>query len=134
MKTYVVRLLPDQDLMQEIEKIVQENNIKAGFIISCLGSLKEAYLRMPGGKTFQNFEGKFEILCLNGTLSVNGCHLHLAMSVFPDGNVLGGHVLETGCKILTTAEIVIGALEDREFTRKLDENTGFNELEVSKKS
>jgi len=130
MKTYAVRLFPNQDLMKELEKIVLENNIKAGFIISCLGSLKKAYLRMPGGKTFKNFEGHYEILCLNGTLSVNGSHLHLAMSVFPEGNVLGGHVLEEGCIIATTAEIIIGALEDVEFDRKFDENTGFKELQV----
>ncbi|MCK5632884.1 DNA-binding protein [bacterium] len=130
MKTYAVRLLPDQDLMKELEKIVVKNNIKAGFIISCLGSLKKAHLRMPGGKTFQHFEGLFEILCLNGTLSVNGSHLHVAMSVFPEGNVLGGHVLEEGCIINTTAEIVIGELDSVEFTRKLDERTGFNELKV----
>ncbi len=129
-KTYAVRLLPNQDLMQELENIVQENNIKAGFIMSCLGSLKKAYLRMPGGKTFKNFEGQFEILCLNGTLSVNGSHLHVAMSVFPEGNVLGGHLLEQGCIIATTAEIIIGQLQDVEFDRKLDENTGFKELQV----
>jgi len=132
MKTHVVRLLPGQDLMQELDKVVKENNIKSGFIMSCLGSLKKAHLRMPGGKTFQNFEGQFEILCLNGTLSVNGSHLHVAMSVFPDGNVLGGHLMDKGCTILTTAEIVIGQLEDAEFTRKLDERTGFKELEVSR--
>jgi len=134
MKTYAVRLLPNQDLMQELEKIIKENNIKAGFIVSCLGSLKKAHLRMPGGKTFQNFEGQFEILCLNGTLSVNGSHLHVAMSVFPEGNVLGGHLLEEGCIIATTAEVIIGALEDMEFERELDENTGFKELKVLKKS
>jgi len=133
MKTYAVRLLPGQDLMTELEKIVQEKNIKVGCIVSCLGSLSKAHLRMPGGKTFQNFEGKFEILCLNGTLSVNGSHLHMALSVFPDGNVIGGHLLETGCTILTTAEIIIGVLDDMTFERKLDESTGFNELEVLKK-
>jgi len=133
MKTYAVRLVPGQDLMQELEKIVQKNNIKAGFIMSCLGSLTKAHLRMPGGKTFQNFEGLFEILCLNGTLSVNGSHLHVSMSVFPDGNVLGGHVLQEGCIINTTAEIIIGELQDMEFQREFDERTGFNELKVLKK-
>ena len=133
MKTYAVRLLPNQDLMQELEKIVKKNNIKAGCILSCLGSLKKAYLRMPGGKTFKDFEGQFEILCLNGTLSVNGSHLHVAMSVFPEGNVIGGHLLEQGCTIATTAEIVIADLEGLEFHRKLDENTGFEELAVSSK-
>jgi len=134
MKTYAVRLLPNQDLMQELEKIVQKNNIRAGFIISCLGSLKKAHLRMPGGKTFKNFEGQFEILCLNGTLSINGSHLHVALSVFPEGNVIGGHLLEKGCTIATTAEIIIGAVEDLEFDRKLDKHTGFNELEVLQKA
>lgn len=134
MKTYAVRLFPNQDLMKELEKIVLENNIKAGFIMSCLGSLKKAHLRMPGGKTFKNFEGQYEILCLNGTLSVNGSHLHVAMSVFPEGNVLGGHLLEKGCIIATTAEVIIGELENVEFTRGLDENTGFKELQVLIKS
>jgi len=130
MKTYAIRLLPDQDLMQELQKLVTKHNIKAGCIVSCLGSLKKAHLRMPGGKTFQQFEGLFEILCLNGTLSVNGSHLHVAMSVFPDGNVLGGHLLDKGCIINTTAEIIIGVLDDKEFIRTPDEATGFAELEV----
>ena len=133
MKTYAIRLLPGQDLMQELQKFVQENKMQAGCIVSCLGSLSNAHLRMPGGKTFQNFEGKFEILCLNGTLSVNGSHLHMALSVFPDGNVIGGHLLEKGCTILTTAEIVIGQLEGLTFDRKMDESTCFKELVVSEK-
>jgi len=133
MKIHAVRLFPNQDLMQELEKIVKKNNIKAGFIISCLGSLTKAHLRMPGGKTFQTFEGQFEILCLNGTLSVNGSHLHLAMCAFPDGDVWGGHVTESGCIINTTAEIIIGEIDTVEFQRKPDETTGFKELHVVEK-
>ncbi len=128
MKTHAIRFLPGQDLKKELEKFVKEKNIKAGFIKTCVGSLVKATLRMAGAKVIKNFEKKYEILSLVGTLSPDGLHLHIALSD-EEGNLVGGHMKE-GCLIGSTAEIIIGQLEDVEFTREFDQNTGYPELKI----
>jgi len=42
---YALRLHPNQDLKQEIGAFAKANNIQAGYIITCVGSLKKANLR-----------------------------------------------------------------------------------------
>lgn len=128
MKTHAFRLQPNQDLKISIKNYVRENKIKAGVILSCVGSLNCAILRMAGGNSVKIFKGKLEIVSLVGTLSPNGCHLHIALSD-KDGKVIGGHLNE-GCMIYTTAEIVIGEIENLSFSRAIDENTGFKELVI----
>jgi predicted DNA-binding protein with PD1-like motif len=44
----------------------------------------------------------------------------------------GGH-LAHGCKIYTTAEIVIGATDEIVFTRETDAETTYKELKIRKK-
>ena len=46
LKVYVVRLKPNQDLNRELESFVRENNLKAAFVLTCVGSLTKASLRM----------------------------------------------------------------------------------------
>jgi predicted DNA-binding protein with PD1-like motif len=66
-----------------------------------------------------------------GTLAVEGCHLHISLSD-KNGAVIGGHLKE-GCQIFTTAEIVLGEIEDYVFSREQDDATGFKELAIRKK-
>lgn len=47
MNTVSIRLHDGQDLLQEIQKIVIENNIQAGVILSAVGSLRESKIRVP---------------------------------------------------------------------------------------
>lgn len=46
LKVYVVRLKPNQDLNRELENFVRENNLKAAFVLTCVGSLTKASIRM----------------------------------------------------------------------------------------
>ena len=128
MKTYVIRLKPGQDLKEELKNIVVSKNIKAGFILTCVGSLKKAKLRLAEEK-IEVFDGKFEIVSLVGTLSPDGVHIHISLAD-KSGKAIGGHLKED-CIIHTTAEIVIGESEDCVFSRELDENTGFKELKIN---
>jgi uncharacterized protein len=130
MKTHAIRLLPNQDIRLEIEKFVAQNAIKAGFILTCVGSVKRATLRMADETIIKDFENKFEIVSLVGTLSPGGVHLHISLSD-EAGNTIGGH-MKKGCLIYSTAEIVIGELEDVIFSREFDEETKYNELKVIK--
>jgi hypothetical protein len=65
-------------------------------------------------------------------MSIHGSHIHVAIS---DGGgvTVGGHLV-SGCKIYTTAEIVIASFEDVVYKRELLENdSGYEELVVYKK-
>lgn len=75
--------------------------------------------------------GHFEILSVTGTVSVNGSHLHISISDIT-GKTIGGHLLQ-GCKIYTTAEIVIGCTTAYEFKRTKDGTTEWEELQVKEK-
>lgn len=131
MKTVAFRLHPGQDLKKELVSFTKENNIQAGFILTSVGSLKRATLRLANENIVKDFEQKFEIVSLVGTLCEDGVHVHISLSD-DAGNVIGGHLMEE-CLIYTTAEIIIGEVEDVVFSRKSDAVTGFRELVVEKK-
>jgi uncharacterized protein len=129
---YALRLLPNQDLKQEIIAFAKANNIQAGYIITCVGSLKKANLRLANQPEATTWEDKFEIVSLVGTLGANsGVHLHASISD-GTGKTIGGHLME-GNLIYTTAELIIGEVLDVNFSRRLDSLTTYNELFIEKK-
>lgn len=128
MKIFAFRLRPGQDLRKEIERFTKENGIKAGFIITTVGSLEKVTLRLADQNNVSSFEGKFEIVSLVGTLSQAGVHLHLSVSEGA-GKTIGGHLVD-GCQIYTTAEIVIGEASGIVFSRETDKLTGYKELTI----
>ncbi len=131
MQTYTFRLKPGQDLFNEIESFVAQKKIEAGCILSSVGSLTYATLRLANREFYTEYEGHFEIVSLNGTVSTNGSHLHISISD-GDGKTIGGHLVP-GCRIYTTAEIVVAELEDVIYKREFAEDSGYEELVVYKK-
>ena len=117
------------DLRVLIETFAKEKNIQAGFILSSIGSLNGYHLRFANRQQGSSASGYFEIISLNGTISTNGVHLHIGLAD-SNGKVIGGHLL-AGNHIYTTAEILIGESTQHIFTRAMDTNTGYNELEIS---
>lgn len=132
MNVFALRLKPNQDLRQSLKIFAENQNIKAGFILTAIGSLKQATIRFANQNVSTVLNDKFEIISLNGTLATTGIHLHIAIAD-KQGKTLGGH-LDNGCLIYTTAEIVIGASEEFTFMRTLDEQTGYKELQIIPKS
>ncbi len=132
MKIHTFRLKPGQDLFGEIESYVSEKKIEAGCVLSAVGSLTHATLRLANREYFNEYEGHFEIVSMTGTVSMHGSHLHIAISD-GDGVTIGGHLVE-GCAIYTTAEMVIAEFEDVVYKREMYENdSGYEELTVYKK-
>jgi uncharacterized protein len=126
--TLVFRLKPGQDLKTEIQKLVNEKQIKAGWISTCVGSLVNYNIRFanqPGGSSNS---GHFEIVSLTGTVSANGSHLHISISD-STGKTIGGHLME-GCTIYTTAEVVILSSNNLVFKREKDGSTPWEELQI----
>jgi len=132
MKTMAFRLLPGADLKQALRRIVEEHGLRAGCIVSCVGSLARARLRMAGAagepECFRSLDEPTEIISLVGTLCPDGLHLHIALAR-RDGQCVGGHLVE-GCFVHTTAELIVGELPDLEFHREPDPETGYRELRV----
>jgi predicted DNA-binding protein with PD1-like motif len=128
MKVFALRLKPDMDLKESLWEFTQSNHIQAGFILTTVGSLKQASLRFAGQSANQVFVRKFEIVSLVGTLCPTGVHLHLSISD-AEGKTMGGH-LTSGSLINTTAEIVIGDSQNHRFSRVFDEQTGYQELQI----
>lgn len=133
MKTFPVRLGPGQDLRSALEAAVREQGGQAAFVISGIGSLSDARLRFAGVDQAQTLDGDSEILSLSGTVGVDGegrshSHLHMAVST-ASGAVFGGHVVP-GCRVRTTAEVLLGLLPEWRFSREADPATGFPELVV----
>ena len=131
MRNYTFRLKPGQYLFDSISLFVREKDIGAGCILSGVGSLTHVKLRFASQETFSMLDGHFEIVSITGTVSVHGSHLHLSVSG-EEGKTTGGH-LGSGCKVYTTAEIVIGVFDDVIYRREYAEDTGYEELTVYSK-
>ncbi len=131
MKTHIFRLHPGQNFKKEIDKYVQEHNIRAGIILTCVGNLTKAIVRMTNAKIIKTWEGSFEIISLVGTVEAGNSHIHICLSN-EEGKTFGGH-LKDGSVVGVTAEVAIGEIEDLEFSREFDEKSGYKELVVKMK-
>jgi len=126
------RLVPGTCLKSALEEVVQSHSLKAATLVSCVGSLQSAHLRLAGAKETQRFQGPFEIVSLVGTLSPDGVHIHISIAD-AKGEVIGGHLL-AGNIIHTTAELVLMVCDTLIFSRPLDPLTGYGELEIGKQA
>ena len=123
---HCIRLHRGEDLMQSIQQICKEKDIKAGFIASGVGCISKGKIRDASGVTIREINEDCEIVSLNGTVSANRCHLHIALSK-EDMSTIGGHLCE-GCIINTTCEIIIAELPDIKIDVEDDPETGYDEL------
>jgi len=133
-KQITFRLKPGQLLKEEIEQTAIKYKIKAGALLSIVGGLENAVLRMggsePENQIIKEWSGPFEIVSGTGTISDDGCHIHISISD-QAGQVFGGH-LKDDCMVKYTAEIVLAIFDDVTYKRVLDKETGFGELTVEK--
>lgn len=136
MKLFPIRLTPGQDLRAALEVAVQGQNCRAAFVLSGIGSLSTAGIRLAGAGQATRLTGSMEILTLSGTVAVadggTSSHMHMAVST-TTGEVLGGHVAP-GCTVLTTAEVLLALLPDWQFSREPDLGTGYDELVIQQRT
>ena len=126
MRHEAIRLTRGDDLKEEIRCLCDEMSIKAGYVVSAVGCVSRACIRLADGETVTAYDEPFEIVSLMGTISENGPHLHISLAD-REGNVIGGHLMD-GCIINTTCEIVLMVLEEYSSYREYDQNTGYKEI------
>lgn len=122
------RILPGEDLKEQIEIRVKQHGWKAAALVSAVGSLNKAKIRFANQPNAAEVAGKLEIVSLSGTLGLEGSHLHISVAD-SSGRTIGGHLMP-GCEVYTTAEIVVAVLKDVEFRRERDPSYGYKELKV----
>ncbi|XP_023147327.1 bifunctional protein GlmU-like isoform X2 [Amphiprion ocellaris] len=136
LRVHAVRFGPGQELLGSLQAFVEERRLRAPFIITCVGSVTKATLRLANATATNTNEvmhltGRFEIVSLVGTLNPEA-HLHISLAD-GEGRTIGGHVLGD-LEVFTTAEVVVGEAVDLQFTREMDQQTGFPELVVRGRS
>ena len=129
MDAIALRLKPQQDLKLELDAFVRKQDLEAACILTCVGSLRQAVLRLANQSEATVYETMFEIVSLTGVMSKHGSHYHISIAD-QTGRTYGGHLLE-GCLIYTTAEIVMGVLPHLSFRREYDAETGYKELSIA---
>lgn len=128
---HALRLKPGDDLLLAVQRFVDEQGFEAGWVAACAGSLTDWTLRFADKPDGASATGRFEIVALSGTVARHGSHLHLAVSD-GEGRTVGGHLLP-GCRVYTTAEIVLGEARDLVFTRAVDGTTPWRELQIARR-
>lgn len=131
MRTLPLRLRPGQDLRASLERLARVRCVRAAVVLSAVGSLENPSIRFAGAAQAVALAGRFEIVCLSGTVSREGAHLHIAIAD-AQGSVVGGHVVP-GCRVYTTAEIVLAELRAAVFARRFDAQSGYRELRIARR-
>ncbi|KPU62836.1 hypothetical protein EP1X_07250 [Thermococcus sp. EP1] len=96
----IVKLERDEDLLNGLTKVAENENIKAGMIISGIGMLKDLEIGYYTGTGYmrKKFEGIYEIVSITGYLQETAPRAHLHVSIADkNNNVYGGHLLGGKC-------------------------------------
>lgn len=129
-----IRLLPDEDIIENIQKACEKYQVQTAIVISGIGQLKNiklGYFKEKEDYAPQTFEKPHELLNLSGTIIKQDdtylSHLHVSLGN-EQKQVIGGHLL--GGKINITCEIAI-LHSTAKVTRKISEKTGLKELRLT---
>lgn len=129
------RLVRGDDLKHEIERLVVDKDICGGYIMTCVGSVSRATIRLAtpyvGKEEIRTLNQNMEITSLVGTLSPDGCHLHISLAD-ETGAMIGGHLM-LNTVVQTTVELVVAKLFEIKFNRQMDDDTGYNELVIGQR-
>jgi predicted DNA-binding protein with PD1-like motif len=122
----VIRLKYKANLLEGMNKVIKEQNIKNGVILGAAGSLRGYEVHavsnrvMPSEDTFvKNPTQPVDLVSMNGYV-ING-RIHAHMTVATPDKVIAGHV-EEGNEVFTFAIVTIGVMNDTDLS-KVDDKT-----------
>src|SRR5512132_2783270 len=116
MRTIAVRLRPGADLKGELVALAARERVRAGWVLTCVGSLSHVRVWLAGGAEHASWEGAFEIVAP---------HRHPVPGRRPPAP--GGRrparphrrrPPRRGCTVRTTAEVVVAADDRLLFARE----------------
>jgi predicted DNA-binding protein with PD1-like motif len=125
-RVVVLRFKYKANLLAGIEKIVQQEHIQNGVILSAVGSVRDYEVHQVSNRDFpskdtyeKNPTGPADLVSMNGYVINGKVHAHLTLAT-PD-KVIAGH-LEPGTEVFTFAIVTIGVMNDTDLGR-VDDKT-----------
>lgn len=142
----VIRLGPGEDLLPAMERLIRDEGLGPGAIVSGVASLHHATVRNihrypeewpigPDDRRITTVPGPLEVLAMQGNFvpDENGgvvIHCHMAFSAgSPPGVTYGGHLVE-GTVVATTCELFLAEVAGLAVRRAVDEVTKAAEIQV----
>jgi predicted DNA-binding protein with PD1-like motif len=124
----VYRVLLDRDalLLESIDSVIKQKDIRDGEVLVTAGSVQEctyhyvASIETKPKNVYKTVKGPYEILNAGGIIAGGEPHIHITLSHEGKAGV-GGH-LEKGCRVLYLAEVTIFKYSGPALTRKANEN------------
>ena len=125
-RQFIARLLPGEDLLENLKKFCQKNNIKSAYIPMLIGALESAELAHPdptdqNKRMVKKYPGPVE-LTAQGTIATYdnqpAFHIHAVIGSNNHQTCAMGHLL-TG-KIAILIELVIIEVADTEMIKDYD--------------
>jgi uncharacterized protein len=125
-RVVVLRLKYKTDLLAGLQKMVKQENIRNGVILSAIGSVRGYQVHqvsnrtLPSQDTFvKNPTESADLVSMNGYVIEGKLHPHVTLAT-PD-KVIAGH-LEPGTEVFTFAIVTIGVMNDVDFRHLDDKN------------
>jgi uncharacterized protein len=125
-RVVVLRFKYKTDLLAGLQKMVKQENIRNGVILSAIGSVRGYQVHMVNNRTLpsqdtfiKNHTEPADLVSMNGYVIEGKLHPHLTLAT-PD-KVIAGH-LEPGTEVFTFAIVTIGVMNDVDF-RRLDDKS-----------
>ena len=136
-RTFVVKLVQGEDLLESIETLIAQQNIENAVIVSGIATFDQSALHMISGTQYpirvyvdRKTDVPLEVVGVEGLICDGEPHLHCTIS---DRNqAYAGHLLR-GCRILYLGELVIQELLGLNITRHPNE-LGANHIYAKERS
>lgn len=125
-RVVVLRFKYKAELLAGLQKMIKQENIRNGVILSGVGSVRGYHMHqvsnrtMPSHDTFEkNLTQPADLVSMNGYVINGRIHAHMTLGT-PD-RTMAGH-LEPGTEVFTFAVIAIGVMNDADLSR-IDDKT-----------
>jgi predicted DNA-binding protein with PD1-like motif len=125
-RVVVIRLKNGTDLLEGLQKAVEQQKIKNAVILSGIGSLTDYHVHTVDNRTFppksvfMKDDVPTDLLTVTGYVIDGRIHCHITFTT--DEKALGGH-LEPDTKAFTFAIITLGVLEEPVSLQRFDDYT-----------
>lgn len=126
-RVLVLRFKYQTDLLAGLEKMVKENHIRNGVILSAIGSVRNYQIHQVSNRSFpskntfvKDASAPADIAGMSGFIMGGKLHPHITLAS-PD-KAFGGH-LEPGTEVFTFAIVTVGVLPDNLDLTRLDDKT-----------
>jgi predicted DNA-binding protein with PD1-like motif len=120
-KIHILRVDPGEDVLESIQRFLQEAAVRQAVVLGGYGTLAAYHLhwvthnRIPTDNVFRRGEGGIEILAMNGLVVEGEPHVHVTLST--QEGAFGGH-LEPGCVAYVLCEVFLAEVEGVSLSRR----------------